>query len=146
MPRILGIDLGLKRTGLAISDEIGLTAKALPLHRPGNRDQDVAYILDLAKKNSVTCVVIGYALLPHSKEEGFMARRAKGFAVALEKTAQQHKIDLEIHLVEEAFTSKEANIRLIELGMAPKERKLALDGEVARMLVLDFARTRGGGL
>jgi len=143
MPRILGIDLGLKRTGLAISDETGLTARALPVHKPKSRDEDVAFVLDLIKKHDVDTVVIGYALLPRSQDEGFMAKRARGFALVLGDAAGRQGVPLKVHLVEEAFTSEDANARLIEQGMSPRDRRLAIDGEVARMLVIDFAHTRG---
>ena len=43
--RVLGIDLGLKRTGLAVSDELGLSVRPLPNLTPKSRDEDVRFLV-----------------------------------------------------------------------------------------------------
>ncbi|MEI6805258.1 MAG: RuvX/YqgF family protein, partial [Myxococcaceae bacterium] len=66
MSRILGVDLGLKRTGLAVSDELLITTRALPILTPKSRAEDIAHILKLCEDLEVTQVLIGYPLLIQS--------------------------------------------------------------------------------
>jgi putative holliday junction resolvase len=139
--RVLGVDLGLKRTGLALSDEIGLTARALPNLTPKSRAQDVSFLVDLVRDQGVGDVVIGLASL-RSGDDSMMAKRARGFADALVAALAEAAIAARVHLVDEAGTSKAAAQRLVESGVRKSERKGALDGEVARGLVLDFVASR----
>ena len=84
-------------------------------------------------------VVIGLASLP-SGDDGAMGKRARGFAAALEQTlaADARTPKVAVHLVDEAHTSKQAAARLVESGVSRSKRKAALDGEVARGLVLEW--------
>ena len=136
--RILGIDLGLRRTGLAVSDELRMTARALPNLTPQSRAKDVAYLLRLCQELEVGIVVIGYPLLPRSAEEGTMARRARGFSVALQEAAIASGLIISVHLLDESMTSKQASKRLVESGIAKKRRQKMIDSEAARILIEDF--------
>jgi putative holliday junction resolvase len=144
--RVLGVDLGLKRTGLALSDELGLTARALPNLTPKSRAEDVSFLVGLVREQGVSDVVIGLASL-RSGDDSMMAKRARGFADALaaalkEAALADAALAARVHLVDEAGTSKAAAQRLVESGVKKSERKAALDGEVARGLVLDFVAAR----
>jgi putative Holliday junction resolvase len=136
--RVLAIDLGLKRTGLAVSDELGLTARALPARTPRSRAEDVAFFVDHVRDLQVEHVVIGLASLPRSGDAGAMARRARGFARALEDALAAAALACRVHLVDESYSSQRAAVRLVDSGVRRSKRKQALDGEVARGLVLDF--------
>ena len=142
--RVLGIDLGLKRTGLAVSDELGLTARALPNLQPKSRAEDVAFLADQIAELEIGNVVIGLASL-RSGDPGSMAKRAQGFAKALEELLAARSIACRVHLVDESYSSKRAAARLVESGVKRAKRKEALDGEVARGLVLDFIASGAGG-
>lgn len=136
--RVLGIDLGLQRTGLAVSDELRLSVRALPNLAPRSRAEDVAFLVDQVRSLGVGDVVIGLASLP-SGDDGVMAKRARGFAKALEAALHDAALDgTRVHLVDEAHSSKAASARLIASGVPKGKRKEALDGEVARLLVLDW--------
>jgi putative Holliday junction resolvase len=137
MGRVLGVDLGLKRTGLALSDELLLTARALPNLTPRSRAEDVAFLLALCSDNDVDDVVIGLASL-RSGDDSMMAKRARGFADALQAALAAADRATRVHLVDESGSSKAAAARLVESGTKKKQRKAALDAEVARGLVLDF--------
>lgn len=143
----MGVDLGLKRTGLAVSDELGLTARALPNLTPKSRAEDVASLVQLIVELGVDDVVIGLASLPQSGDAGAMAKRAQGFATALEAGLKEaHLDDVKVHLVDESYSSRRASERLVESGVKRSKRKEALDGEVARGLVLEWlaAHPRSG--
>jgi len=75
--RVLGIDLGLKRIGLALSDALGISVRPLVNMTPKNLQKDCQAILDLCHKEQIQAIVIGYPTLSQSKEEGEIARRAR---------------------------------------------------------------------
>lgn len=133
MGRVLGVDLGLKRTGIALSDELRITTRALETMTPRSRAQDVAHLVSLCVEYEVTDVVIGYPALPQSGEEGGMARRARGFAEALTQSVAE--LHVSVHLVDEARSSRQAMERLVTSGLRRSKRKAALDTESARILV-----------
>ena len=136
--RVLGIDLGLKRTGLAVSDELGLSVRTLPNRVPKSRQEDIAFLLHTVRELSVSDIVIGAPLLPVSGQEGPMARRFRGFADALDVAVREEKLEVRVHRVDESYSSKRAAARIIASGIKKTKRKAALDSEVARGLVLDF--------
>ncbi|MDA0712818.1 MAG: Holliday junction resolvase RuvX [bacterium] len=141
--RILGVDLGIQRTGLALSDERHITTRALPNLIPKSRIEDVEYLLDLCQNNDVDVVIIGYPLMPRSETEGSMAKRARGFADCLEKTAKERNIKIFIYLLNEILTSKEATMRLVQSGIKKKDRSKLVDGEAARIFIEDFLAMQG---
>lgn len=134
---ILGVDLGLKRTGLAISDALQIGATALPILVPKSRAEDIAYLLDLCQERQVSIVLIGYPKLPVS-QEGMMAKRARGFADALLKAIQTKCLQINVLLVDEYLSSSRAVSRLRERGVKPSHVKQHIDSEAARVLVEEY--------
>lgn len=135
---ILGIDLGIKRTGLAISDPLGLTTRALDTLTPKSRLEDIDYILSLCEKLDVDEVLIGYPISGRDGEESMMAKRARGFSEKMLEVIQRRGIDIQIHLMDESLTSKEAAKRLAESEIRRSKRKGLLDGEAARVLIEEY--------
>lgn len=131
--RILGVDLGLKRTGLALSDELRITTRALETMTPRSRAQDVAHLVALCAEYEVTDVVVGYPAMPQSGDEGGMARRARGFSEALRQSLSDLRVA--VHLVDEVRSSTQAMERLVTSGLRRSRRKAALDTEAARILI-----------
>ena len=130
--RILAVDLGLKRTGLAVSDALWISTRALPNLSPKSRLEDAHYLLQLCEDLEISYLLIGYPRLPQSGEEGMMAKRARGFFEML-KTLIPPKI--QAFLIDEAYTSHEAKQRLKQQKLATQNR---IDGESARILIENF--------
>jgi len=130
--RVLGIDLGMARTGLAISDELGVSVRALENLTPKSRAEDVAFLVALCREHDVKHVLVGVP--PH----GPMHKRAQGFAAALASALRDAPLEAVVHTVDEDRSSIDASARLVESGTKKTERKAALDGEAARGLVLDW--------
>ena len=82
--RTLGIDLGIKRTGLAISDEFGISVRALNNLIPKSRQKDIDYLICLCIKFNAKHIVIGHAIRSLGNE-GVMAKRSVGFYNNLKK-------------------------------------------------------------
>jgi putative Holliday junction resolvase len=140
--RVLGVDLGLQRTGLALSDELGLSTRGLPNLVPRSRREDVDHLVSLCREHSVVDVAIGLPLLPRSGEESPMSRRARGFAAALQAALAANGLRVVVHLVDERGTSKEAAERLAHSEVRKGRRKELLDSEAARILIEDILARR----
>ncbi|MDP2344566.1 MAG: Holliday junction resolvase RuvX [Deltaproteobacteria bacterium] len=139
--RVLGIDLGLQRTGLALSDELGLSTRGLPNLTPRSRAQDVAFLIELCRSEAVVDVVVGLPLMP-SGDESPMSKRARGFAAALETAIAAEALAVSVHLIDERGSSKAAAARLVESEIKKSKRKELLDSEAARVLVEDLLARR----
>lgn len=127
--RLLALDVGDRRIGLA-SGVIGLDA-AMPagfLRRTRLAD-DVRAVLDAAGARRADAIVVGVPVRPGGGESP-QTRRVRGFVRALRKETV-----LPVYVVDEAFTSVEAEGLLREAGLEPSRRRGAVD-EVAAALIL----------
>ena len=127
--RVLGIDVGARRVGLAISDPLGITAQGLEtLHRT-NKKRDLAYLHRLIREYDVKEIVVGLPLRM-SGDEGIQAEKIRGFAEDLRK-----HFKLPVHLWDERLTSVEANRLLRETNLSIEKRGQAVD-RIAAVLIL----------
>lgn len=146
LKRILGIDLGLKKTGLALSDPLGISVRPLSNLIPKSRAEDIAALMAMCHEYDVEAVVIGYPILSRSKEEGMMARRCRGFAEALHLALSERRQHVSVYLLDETGSSKEAVQRLVASGVPQKRRRKEIDSEAARVLVEAFLSGNCGEL
>lgn len=137
--RVLALDLGKKRIGLALSDELGLTAQGLEtLEREGRRD-DIEKLRRLAAERGVTLFLMGDPV-HMSGEAGRQSAYTREFARELE-----YKTGLPVKFWDERWTSREAERTLRGSGIAHGERKPAIDRLSAVILLqsyLDSAEAR----
>lgn len=149
--RILALDVGDKRIGLAITDALGLTAQPLfTLHRTTLR-ADLKAVARFIRQRGVTTVVVGNPLHADGTESA-QAAKAQAFAKALE--AEQP--GLEHHLLDERLTTEEAHALLDMAGKSavPASRvgrkemrasRTEIIDQVAAMLLLEsFLSLRTG--
>src|SRR2546425_376200 len=101
--RILALDLGKKRIGLAVSDELGLTAQGLPTLERVNKRTDLAALRTIARERAVTLVVMGNPL-HMSGDAGRQAEWVREFSDALTKYT-----GLPVRLWDERLTTAEAS-------------------------------------
>lgn len=120
--RILGLDVGTKTIGVAVSDELGIAAHALrTLPRTGNR-RDADAIGGVVSETGATEIVVGVPLPVDGGDEGSQARRARAFADVL-----RARLGLPIHLVDESFTTVDAEAVLLEADLSRAKRKQVID-------------------
>jgi len=132
LERILAIDFGLKRIGLAVSDALGITAQGLPtLHRTRLGD-DLSAIQALAARYSVREVIVGDPR-GHSGQPTAMASKAARFRDLLQKGLR-----LEVKLWDERLTSVEANRLLKSAGLSQGKRLKAVDQVAATLLLQNY--------
>jgi len=127
--RILAIDYGTRRIGLAVTDELGVTAQGLPtLHRTNKRN-DFDHLRRTIKQFAVSEIVVGLPLRM-SGEAGNQSQKAEEFAEAL-----RSRFKLPVHLFDERLTSVEANRVLDQTEMSDRRRKEVVD-QLAAVLIL----------
>ena len=133
------MDIGNRRIGVAVSDELGLTAQpVLTLERRRGRREDLRSLARLARRFSVAAIVVGNPLHP-SGEVSPQAARTQAFAAELGELA-----GLPIHLWDERLTTHEAHRILYEAGHARQEHRRVVD-QVAATLILQSFLDRGRG-
>ncbi len=128
MSRLLGLDYGDKRIGIAISDETRLIASphSVVLHRGwGPTAQTIARLM---QETGAEFVVMGLPLMADG-ETGPQAEEALGFSKAL------HKLGIRVELQDERYTSLAAEDSLREGGQTAKQSKTLVD-QVAAALIL----------
>jgi putative Holliday junction resolvase len=138
-PRVLGLDVGSRRIGLAVSDPLGLTAQGLVTIRRQNKRQDFAKLKEVIDQYQVSEIVVGYPLRM-SGEEGIQAEKMQLFA---EELRRQFK--LPVHLWDERLTSTQANRLLRETDMSIKRRGQVVDQMAAVLILQNWMESRDGG-
>ena len=132
MGRILALDLGRKRIGLAISDEMGFTAQGLDtLERRGRRD-DIEDLRKLASVRGVTQFLIGDPM-HMSGDASRQGDYTREFAAELER-----KTGLPVEFRDERWTSREADRTLRGSGVANGKRKATIDKLSAVILLQSY--------
>ena len=130
MSIILGLDIGDARTGVAISDELGIAAHPLcTIHRK-SRKAVLAELQELITAHKVERIVVGLPLQLDG-ETGTQARKVKRFAERLEQ-----QVNLPIVFWDESFTTLEAARILRGTKKRRKKRKQVID-QVAAVLILE---------
>ncbi len=127
--RILALDFGSKTIGLAVSDELGLTAQGLPTLRRSNKRNDLDHLRRTIRQFRISELVMGLPLRM-SGSEGIQSEKVQTFAEELRR-----KFKLPVHLFDERLTSVEANRLLRETDMSIKRRAEVVD-QIAAVLIL----------
>jgi putative Holliday junction resolvase len=127
--RILGLDYGEKRIGVAICDELGLTAQGLPTIIRKTRKHDWEILERLVKEYHVETIVIGYPVRLDGSE-GIQCEKVNRFAALLEKN-----FFLPVLKWPETLSTKEAEEILINSGVRWEKRKKMVD-KLAACLIL----------
>jgi len=130
--RILGLDYGNRRIGMAVSDPLGLTVQPLPpLRREGDR-KDIAAIGRLASERGITSVVLGLPLLLNG-DEGPAAVRARTFGERI-----YAETSLPVTMWDERLTTAQSERHLIASGVRREDRKEIRDS-LSAMFILQSA-------
>jgi putative holliday junction resolvase len=139
--RYLGLDVGNRRIGVAVSDELGLTAQpVLTLERKRSKREDLRSLARLCRRFSVAGIVLGNPL-HMTGETSPQAEKTRAFAAELGELT-----GLPIHLRDERLTTQEAHGILYAAGRKRQEHKRVVDQVAAVMVLqgfLDEGRERG---
>ena len=132
--RTLAVDYGLKRTGLACCDPLGITAQPLPAIISSNLDYTINQITKIVKDREIQRLVIGMPYLPDGRE-GEQAQNVHLFIDACKKALPEN---FDITHQDERHTTKEAHRLLAETGLKGKKKKAVLDSTAAVVILREF--------
>ena len=130
LKRLMGLDYGDVRIGIAISDLSQTIASGLETYKCKGQQKDLEYISNLAKENAVECFIVGLPL----NMDGTAGERAEKTKIFGERLAEISQIP--VKYVDERLTSVEAEEILISAGVRREKRKELID-KVAATLILE---------
>lgn len=136
MGRILAVDYGEKRVGLAISDELQITASPLTTLLRSSDDQIISQIIQLAQKYRVGKIVIGLPMRTDAKR-GEMEQRVRGFAKKL-----RCRTKIPVVFFDERFTTRIAEQVLLEADLSRQKRKRVHDKLAAVILLQSYLESK----
>jgi len=129
MGRVIALDVGEKRIGVAVSDALNMTAQGLETIRRDDRDSALNRIKDLVRELSVSTIIVG---IPYNMNgtKGPSAKMTEEFAELLKK-----EIPVTIEMVDERLTTAQGQRVLLEADVSRKKRKGVID-KIAAQLIL----------
>jgi len=130
--KVLAIDPGDKRLGIAISDPSGIIARPYTVLTHKSREKDAQKIVEITKAENVQLIVVGWAL-DSIGEIGYRARKSQRLANEIKKW-----VDIPLRMWDESFTTQKAIESRRQLGVSRRKRKGHLDDLAASILLQDF--------
>lgn len=137
--RLLGLDVGDRTIGVAISDELGWTAQGLTIIRRTDEESDIQQLIQLVQEYDIQEIVVG---LPKNMDGtiGPRGEICKSFAEKLEGT-----LKLPVKMWDERLTTVAAERMLLEADTSRRKRKKVVDKIAASFILqgyLDYIRSR----
>ncbi len=135
--RILGLDLGEKRIGVALSDALGLTAQGLTVIQRQGRKRSLDLVVELAREHEVQEIVIG---LPRHLD----GRLGQGAEEALAWADElRERLHIPVHPVDERLTTMQAERVLLQADVSRRKRRQVIDKMAAGLILQAFLDIRG---
>jgi putative Holliday junction resolvase len=135
--RVLGLDIGDKTIGVAVSDPLLISAQGvMTIERIGVK-KDTSKVLDLAKEYGVRTVVSGLPLML-SGEDSPQTQKVREFVEKLQNKARSLGMKLEFVFQDERFTTKIAEDVLIAADMRREKRKTIIDRQAAVIILQSY--------
>lgn len=134
--RVLGLDVGERTIGLAVSDELGLTAQPLEVIRRKAPADDLRRVLEKAEQLKVEAFVVG---LPRNMNGTFgpSAEVCQAFAETLRQASK-----LPVHMVDERLTTVAAHRTLLEANLSRARRRKIVDATAAALILRTYLDRR----
>lgn len=130
--RLLGVDYGTRRVGLAVSTHEQNISSPLEIYERRNRQIDARYFRELVEEERIVGLVVGLPMHVGG-EEGQKAREAREYGAWLARTT-----GLPVRFWDERYTSAAADEFLINIDMSRKKRKRRLDMIAAQIILQGF--------
>jgi putative holliday junction resolvase len=132
MPRILGVDFGLRRIGIALSDPTRSIAFPVEVYEPRGPEPDSRYYRELVRENEIDRIIVGLPL--HSSgRESELASRARRFGEWLATVT-----DRPVVFFDERYSSVEAEQSLLAAGLSKKKRQARRDKLAAQIMLQGY--------
>ncbi|REE84356.1 putative Holliday junction resolvase [Paenibacillus taihuensis] len=130
--RLMGLDYGDRRIGVAVSDAFGWTAQGVGVVEKRRDNGEIGAIAQLCKEHEVSEIVVG---LPKNMN-GTIGPRGE-ICIAFAGDLQQ-KLNLPVHLWDERLTTVAAERTLLEADVSRKKRKLVVDKMAATLILQNY--------
>ncbi|MBC7288688.1 MAG: Holliday junction resolvase RuvX [Armatimonadetes bacterium] len=135
--RVMGVDFGARRIGVAVSDPGGRIASPLcVLEATGDYDEDARRVAELAREHGAELIVVGLPRTLRGTDES-AARAAGQFADCL-----QHGAGMRVVLWDERLTSVQAERAMAEAGLSARQRREQMDKVAAALILQSYLDAR----
>jgi len=135
--KLMALDIGDRRIGVAVSDALGLVASPLGTVHRGSKAEDFARIARLVRQQGVSGLVIGQPL----REDGSLslqAQRIRRYALALAQALRDEGLDLPLVWWDESLSTVEAQRAMIAGGRGARDRRDRIDAAAAAAILQDY--------
>ena len=130
--RILGLDVGDRRIGVALSDSLGLTAQQLTVLERQGLAKDLEALGAMVQQHKVETVVVGLPLTLRG-ERGVQAQKVASFSDALHR-----RVAVPVQFIDERLTTVQGERALREMGTSRGKRKRVIDQVAAQLILQQF--------
>ncbi len=134
--RLLALDVGDRRIGVAVSDPLGVTARPLLTLERKRAADDVAAVAQLVSEWEARILIVGHPLLP-SGDRGEQALRVEAFVRRLKRA-----VDVPVSLWDESYTTVAALERMKARGVSEDDIRQRIDAEAAAVILEEWMRER----
>jgi putative Holliday junction resolvase len=138
--KLMALDVGDRRIGVAISDDTGLVAAPLAVINRKSKAEDYARIARLVREHRVGTIVVGHPLNDDGSA-GPQANRIERYALALEDALQEQGLNLPLILWDEWGSTQRAQQIMIEAGRKTRDRRARIDAAAAAVILQDYMDT-----
>jgi len=135
--RYMGLDIGDKTIGVALSDPLFISAQGLMTIEAVGRRKDTTTIIALCKEHEVTKIICGLPLML-SGEDSIQTEKVRDFVELLTNKARSMGLKVDIEFQDERFTTKIAEDVLMETGVRRENRKQYVDKMAAQLILQSY--------
>ncbi len=135
--RIMGLDIGKKRIGISLSDELYITAQPFEVYKRVSLNKDITYLIDLAEKNAVHTIVLGLPL-HMSGAAGEMANYVINIKEKLDNYINENNLNIQTETWDERLSTSAVTKTLIEGDVRRADRKKVVDKLAASYILQGY--------
>ncbi|MEJ2734161.1 MAG: Holliday junction resolvase RuvX [Anaerolineae bacterium] len=135
--KLMALDVGERRVGVAVSDTTGVLATPLMVVRRKSKVEDFYTFARLVREQGVEGLVIGHPLNADGNA-GPQARRVERYAAALLEALSAEGLTLQMFLWDEHMSTQRAQQLMIEAGRKARERRGRIDAVAAAVILQDY--------
>jgi len=135
--KLLALDVGERRVGVAVSDSTGLIATPLTVIRRRSKAEDFATIVRLMREQGAEGLVIGLPLNADGSA-GPQAQRVERYAAALADALRLEQLSFDLTMWDEHGSTQRAQTLMIDAGQSARKRRHRIDAAAAAVILQDY--------
>ena len=135
--KLLALDVGERRVGVAVSDETGLIATPFGVLRRTSKAEDFAKIARVVREQAVEGLVVGHPLNADGSA-GYQARRVERYISLLVEALAEGGVVLPVVLWDERMSTQRAQEAMIAAGRKPRDRRSRIDAVAAAVILQEY--------